>query len=319
MRLLRLRPQLQSAEEEVVVSQIQAALTDEEMEAPPAYFRDTTAPCRFLSLRTAPALPGTYAQIWEGGMALSRVLTGLYSASLPSTSCLELGAGSGVAGLTAAIAGASVVLTDLSDALPYLEFNRASNLTAAELARTAVAPHAWGGPVAHLVGCIPTTALQKSPRNGKGSAGNHGHFFDMILCADVVYYMHNVVPLLATLHALTKERTTVLACLKVRPGTLASHKAFLDGLVDHGFILQRMPIDAQRGVYLLKARRRRLAQRTRPATALGCDAACQGPSRPFAFWRRRRSHVTRAELLEDEAHRCEPLDVDSLMRQFGAE
>ena len=79
----------------------------------------------------------------------------------------------------------------------------------------------------------------------------------------------SVPSLLTTLNAIATERTTILCCLKIRPSTLASHETFLCGM-ETNFVLHRLPIDAQRGVYLLSARRRTTAQSTWTTLASIC-------------------------------------------------
>lgn len=275
-----------------------------------------------------PQLPGTYAQVWEGGSTLSRNLSVLYPNGLHGTSCLELGSGSGVCGLTAAIYGANVVLTDLAEALPYLKYNLASNLLPAE--RAAALIYSWGSEVKPLHEAC--AALETDAKRGKQPSG-----FELILCADVVYFAHAVDPLLAALDALaTRETTTVLLCLKGRPGTLASHQGFLLGMQANGFRLLRVPLDcAQRGVYLLKARRERpppvsggggsasstspgkapLSELSAPPGRRALLLSCT-PPRPRR-WRVRGSAA--AQRAEDARHGCVPLDVDALLRELGGD
>jgi len=51
-------------------------------------------------------------KIWDAGRVLSKLLVSDYSHKLPTMRVLELGSGTGVGGLTAAAAGANVLLTD---------------------------------------------------------------------------------------------------------------------------------------------------------------------------------------------------------------
>mmetsp|Transcript_25195 Transcript_25195/g.39443 ORF Transcript_25195/g.39443 Transcript_25195/m.39443 type:complete len:379 (-) Transcript_25195:277-1413(-) len=67
-------------------------------------------------------------KIWDAGRLLSKLLVSDYSHKLPTTRVLELGSGTGVGGLTAAAAGASVMLTDgSSDVLELLRVNVDAN------------------------------------------------------------------------------------------------------------------------------------------------------------------------------------------------
>lgn len=64
------------------------------------------------------------ARIWDAGLALSALLA---DPSLAGKRVLELGSGTGVGGLSAAAAGAQVLLSDLPANVPLLEANIAAN------------------------------------------------------------------------------------------------------------------------------------------------------------------------------------------------
>lgn len=68
-------------------------------------------------------------QVWDSGRLLSKLLLSPeYSARLPSMRVLELGSGTGIGGLSAAAAGAKVLLTDGSEGvLPLLSENLKNN------------------------------------------------------------------------------------------------------------------------------------------------------------------------------------------------
>ena len=74
----------------------------------------------------------TGGKIWDSGRILASVLQEDYASRLPGMTVLELGSGTGIGGLTAALAGASVTLTDGSlGVLPLLEANvRVNGLSA---------------------------------------------------------------------------------------------------------------------------------------------------------------------------------------------
>merc|ERR1712129_482158 len=68
---------------------------------------------------------GIGARIWDAGVALATLL-----GDDPATAekrIVELGSGTGIAGLSAAFAGADVVLTDRSDVMALLNQNIARN------------------------------------------------------------------------------------------------------------------------------------------------------------------------------------------------
>jgi predicted nicotinamide N-methyase len=66
----------------------------------------------------------TGGKIWDSGRVLASVLEEEYASRLSGMAVLELGSGTGIGGLTAALAGATVTLTDGSlGVLPLLEAN----------------------------------------------------------------------------------------------------------------------------------------------------------------------------------------------------
>jgi hypothetical protein len=65
-------------------------------------------------------------RVWDAAVVLSFYLCGL-DVDLCGKSVIELGAGTGLAGIVAARKGASVTLTELSEALPLIELNMARN------------------------------------------------------------------------------------------------------------------------------------------------------------------------------------------------
>ena len=66
----------------------------------------------------------TGGKIWDSGRVLASVLEEEYASRLSGMTVLELGSGTGIGGLTAALAGATVTLTDGSlGVLPLLEAN----------------------------------------------------------------------------------------------------------------------------------------------------------------------------------------------------
>ena len=90
-------------------------------------------PSRPLAIQEKQEL-GTGGRIYEGGQLLSEVLLSEYRQRLPSMRVLELGSGTGIGGLTAAAAGARVLLTDgAPELLPLLEANVRRNAEAGSL------------------------------------------------------------------------------------------------------------------------------------------------------------------------------------------
>merc|ERR1719247_1623646 len=138
-----------------------------------------------LTIREGPARTiESGARVWPSGEALARVLEGQ---SLIGKRVVELGAGTGVAGLAAARQGADVVVTDLPEMIPLLSANiRANSLSA----RAQAMPLHWGD--AYDV----EAALEHGP-------------FDMVIGTDILYAPERFDLLLDTIVALTAPGAVV--------------------------------------------------------------------------------------------------------------
>ncbi|WVZ66401.1 hypothetical protein U9M48_015621 [Paspalum notatum var. saurae] len=145
---------------------------------------------------TVRALPsrGISFQLWPSAATLLRVLPA--SPQLlpraPPLSVLELGSGTGAAGLALAAAlPARAVLSDLPDALPNLRHNADLNapLLAGAGAAASVVPLPWGDAAAMEE--VAAAASEAAP-------------FDLVVASDVVYYEALVDPLIETLRFFVK-------------------------------------------------------------------------------------------------------------------
>lgn len=135
------------------------------------------------------ACDGTIAgQVWGAGAALGRHL--LHGGLLQRPDVIEIGSGTGVAGLASAAAGAnSVILTDRADVVPMLRAMIGRNAEALSGCECSAAALEWGDESA-------------VPENGA----------DLILAADVLYSAEHEVH-----EAL---RSTMIACARPRDGTI---------------------------------------------------------------------------------------------------
>ena len=225
--------------------------------------------CRALVLRVAPAVSGnSVVRVWEGAETLCAHLV-LNKDLVRGRQCIELGSGVGACGLTAAALGASsVLLTDLAAAQPYLEYNMRTNLGAAERARTRALVYSWGSPIdelcavrAGLGGDSGGKAGGDAGSNAGGEAGGKaGGAWDVVLCADLLYDLALMPPLLAALELLVPpgSATTVYLSMLLRPKTLGAGwcREFWDDLAARGFALRRVPVAwAPRRAYVLSATR----------------------------------------------------------------
>jgi len=134
------------------------------------------------------------ARIWDSGRELSSQLL-LRADELKGKRVLELGAGTGIGGLSAAACGADVMLSDQADLLPLLN----ENIRANELGSRAMATQLWWG--------------DASDMERVGASGP----FDLVVGSDLLYAPHVFPLLLETLAALcTPERTEVLLTYPTR-------------------------------------------------------------------------------------------------------
>lgn len=162
---------------------------------------------------TGRALTGSW--VWDSALVLSNWMAtqGAVHFHFQDKSVLELGAGAGLPGLTAARLGASrVVLTDMGPLLPGLLRNVEANghgdrVEARELV--------WGS--------------DESPSQISE--------FDLILMSDVFYNQEEMVGLAKALKSVCGRGTTVWASTEVRPWTAEC----LSELVHEGFGLVELP------------------------------------------------------------------------------
>jgi predicted nicotinamide N-methyase len=178
--------------------------------------------------------PGvTGSTVWDGALVLAAYLSQPRAiASLEArlgrrcVRVLELGAGTGLAGLAVAASGvlrgegASVVLTDLGAVSDFLAANVARNagrggaLAARGAAAVTVAPLRWGDADAAAAAAALTAPPPPSPPNAAATdttaadattpttAAHTPPGVDVVIGADVVYRAANVAPLLTALRQL---------------------------------------------------------------------------------------------------------------------
>ncbi|KAJ2947456.1 hypothetical protein O0L34_g17240 [Tuta absoluta] len=120
--------------------------------------------------------------VWDASLVLAKYLETICHQKadfLSGLKVLELGAGLGVVGLTAATLGAQVTLTDLPEALPLLRLNISENKSKiSSMGGYAIAESlVWGD--------VTSPLLTEE--------------FDMIVMADCVYYEESIEPLIATI------------------------------------------------------------------------------------------------------------------------
>lgn len=176
----------------------------------------------------------TASTVWDAGIVLAALVhsqaaekTSVPDQPRPRRRLLDLGSGTGIVGLAAAVSGgfSTVVLSDLPTVVPLLERNAAANAAAAPGTRIEVLPLAWDD----------ADALRRAARD-------HGPY-DLIVGGDLLYRPPVIPPLLNALTHLVGERTTVLlaASLQHSPETI---RGFDAAARTAGFVVERLKGEA---------------------------------------------------------------------------
>ncbi|XP_011305005.1 protein-lysine methyltransferase METTL21D isoform X1 [Fopius arisanus] len=173
--------------------------------------------------------------VWDAALVLAKYLDHLCQVEgfgdkwLEEKKVLELGAGTGCVGMTAACLGAHVVMTDLESTMPILRKNISMN------------EEQWrdsGTARAEVLDWESNLDLDFSP--------------DIVLLADCVYYQKSIHPLLNTLEHLCRSSPTTLAILcqeeRDTPGQIPVWKEFLVNLMSK-FHLEYIPLEKQHPRY----------------------------------------------------------------------
>ncbi|XAR54860.1 Histone-arginine N-methyltransferase [Bertholletia excelsa] len=161
---------------------------------------------------TGRALTGSW--VWHSALVLSQWMAtqGRVGFDFSGKTVLELGAGSGLPGLTAALLGADrVVLTDIEPLLPGLRKNVEANGLGD---RVAVARIVWGSDEVEEMGGV-----------------------DLVLMSDVFFDAAEVAALGRTLRKVCGEGTRVWAATELRPWT----RECMSELEKVGFVVAEFP------------------------------------------------------------------------------
>ena len=143
--------------------------------------------------------PGVGSSLWVAARVLADYCHHCVSLR-PGSRVLELGAGCGAVGLSLAVAGHELTLTDESHLLPLLQFNAMRNSVNGRPA--SVAALRWGD-AAHLSALIEGLRANEEDGDGEVSA------WDLILASDVAYDDEQHANLLDSLAFLARQRRRV--------------------------------------------------------------------------------------------------------------
>ncbi|XP_028558371.2 protein N-lysine methyltransferase METTL21A isoform X2 [Podarcis muralis] len=172
---------------------------------------------------------GVAAVVWDAAVVLCTFLE-MGGIDLQGRLVIELGAGTGLLGIVAALLGAQVTITDRKAALALLESNVQANLPADIRPRTAVKELTWGRDL------------------GSFSSGG----YDFILGADIVYLEETFADLLETLDHLCSEQTVILLSCRLRYER--DHK-FLK-MLEERFSVYEVHYDPGNDVHIFRAQRK---------------------------------------------------------------
>ncbi|KAM4710785.1 protein N-lysine methyltransferase METTL21A [Anableps anableps] len=172
---------------------------------------------------------GVAAVVWDAAVVMCMYLE-LGAVELKGKRVIELGAGTGLVGIVAALLGAQVTITDREPALELLSANVQANLPPQSRGSVVVSELTWG------------QGLERFPAGG----------FDLVLGADIVYLEESFPSLLQTLEHLCSDRTVVFLACKIR---YERDTNFLS-MLRRGFAVEGVHYDTHRDIHLYKASRR---------------------------------------------------------------
>ncbi|XP_042368963.1 protein N-lysine methyltransferase METTL21A [Plectropomus leopardus] len=169
---------------------------------------------------------GVAAVVWDAAVVMCMYLE-MGKVALKGKRAVELGAGTGLVGIVAALLGAKVTITDREPALDFLSTNVKANLPSDSLGSAVVSELTWG------------EGLERYP------AGS----FDLVLGADIVYLEDTFVPLLQTLEHLCSDTTVVLLACKIR---YKRDTNFLS-MLKQRFTVEEVYYEKQRDIHVYKS------------------------------------------------------------------
>ncbi|XP_066544766.1 protein N-lysine methyltransferase METTL21A [Amia ocellicauda] len=176
---------------------------------------------------------GVAAVVWDAAVVLCMYLE-LGHMPLQGVRAIELGAGTGLVGIVAALLGAQVTITDRQPAMGLLRSNVVANLPPDLQGAATVSELTWG------------EGLHRYEAGG----------YELVLGADIVYLEETFPALLATLEHLGAARGVVLLSCRLR---YERDHAFL-GLLRHRFSVTEVFHDAPTDVRVYRAERRGRAE-----------------------------------------------------------
>jgi predicted nicotinamide N-methyase len=152
----------------------------------------------------------TGMRVWGSAYKLIDFLTASFLPTARGLTCLELGSGTGIAGIGAACLGMNVILTDPGRAVNYTSelsgntidcLRQNAELNSSTLGEIHVHELLWGN----------EDHINSIKQEHTGS-------FDLIIGSDLLYQHSNYESLLSTLQSFTSPTTLIILCWKTRHG-----------------------------------------------------------------------------------------------------
>uniref|UniRef100_K3X793 FAM86 N-terminal domain-containing protein n=1 Tax=Globisporangium ultimum (strain ATCC 200006 / CBS 805.95 / DAOM BR144) TaxID=431595 RepID=K3X793_GLOUD len=181
---------------------------------------------------------GTGLTTWDGSIVLAKYLEHTRAADIKGARILEVGAGTGLVGLSAALLGAKhVILTDLEYTMENLQRNAAETMANAHRTDDGDDDTTDAGTAA--VGEVTTQVLDWfDPPTTMGS-------LDFVLASDVVWVEELIPPLVQTFDVLLRSSqapTTVLMSYQKR--SIVSDQLLFSELEKHHLVKRKIPSSA---------------------------------------------------------------------------
>uniref|UniRef100_M3XVK7 Protein N-lysine methyltransferase METTL21A n=1 Tax=Mustela putorius furo TaxID=9669 RepID=M3XVK7_MUSPF len=168
---------------------------------------------------------GVAAVVWDAAGLLCTYLE-MGARELRGCSAVELGAGTGLVGIVAALLGAPVTITDRKVALEFFKSNVQANLP----------PH------------IQPNAVVKELTWGQNLGSYSPGEFDLILGADIIYLEETFADLLQTLEHLCSKRSVILLACRIR---YEWDNNFL-AMLERQFTVSKVHYDSEKDVHIYK-------------------------------------------------------------------
>ncbi|XP_075464633.1 protein N-lysine methyltransferase METTL21A [Ascaphus truei] len=170
---------------------------------------------------------GVAAVVWDAAVVLCMYLEA-GGIDLRERSVIELGAGTGLVGIVAALLGANVTITDREVALEFLKANVRDNVPSDLHDKVSIRPLTWGRSLENF------------------------STFDLIVGADIIYLEETFPDLLQTILHLSLEHTVILLSCRIR---YQRDQNFLSTMKGH-FTLAEVHYDSSTDVHIFKAQKK---------------------------------------------------------------